>query len=227
MGWGIPAAIVGGAAINALSGNKAADSAENAADAAADAQLYMYKKDRKSQKKWRAAGKKGLRKLQNKNNGIGSFEFNLEDDPIYNFAIDEAMRGTGRQYAAQGMGNSGNVLAALNDRAVGVASQYQNDAFNRQWLPYGDEMNRWQSLAGLGQTSVGQTGNAGMNAANGMGSAYGMEADAAGTRWGAYNNAAQQGISNYLTYDYLNPGTSAGGSRPTSSASSLNTWRSR
>jgi len=62
----------------------------------------------------------------------GQFNFDLQNDPIYQFQRDEALRATDRKYNAMDMGVSGNVLAALNDRAANVAGTYQNEAFGRQ-----------------------------------------------------------------------------------------------
>ena len=62
----------------------------------------------------------------------GRFNFNLENDPVYQFSRDEALRAATRQANATGSGNSGNVLAELTRRAAGEASRYQNEAFNRQ-----------------------------------------------------------------------------------------------
>ena len=60
------------------------------------------------------------------------FQFKMEEDPGYRFALEEARKQAIRQSAAQGGRNSGNVLAELNDRAVGLASTYANDVYNRQ-----------------------------------------------------------------------------------------------
>lgn len=55
----------------------------------------------------------------------------ISTDPGYEFARDEAMRGTRRQMAAQGMGESGNVLAALQQRASGLAAQQYGSIIDR------------------------------------------------------------------------------------------------
>lgn len=76
----------------------------------------------------------------------GQFSFDLQTDPGYQFARDEALKATTRQLASQGKFNSGNILAALNDRAVGMASQYTNDAYNRQLSTYGTNYGRAQDI---------------------------------------------------------------------------------
>ncbi len=60
------------------------------------------------------------------------FEYDLEGDAGYQFARDEAIKATGRVSAAQGKRGSGNRLAEVADRVTGVASQYADQAFNRQ-----------------------------------------------------------------------------------------------
>lgn len=62
----------------------------------------------------------------------GNFAYDLQSDPGYKFALDQAMNQATRGAAAQGKLGSGNLLAELSDRAAGIASQYANDAFNRQ-----------------------------------------------------------------------------------------------
>jgi len=62
----------------------------------------------------------------------GRFNFDLEGDKGYQFARDEAIKATNRASAGQGSFNSGNRLAEIADRVTGVASQYANDAYNRQ-----------------------------------------------------------------------------------------------
>ena len=78
----------------------------------------------------------------------GRFRFNLEEDPGYQFARDEALRATGRAMSAGGYNQSGNLLNALSDRAASVASQHANDAFQRQAGAYGLNMNRANALQG-------------------------------------------------------------------------------
>lgn len=82
----------------------------------------------------------------------------IQTDPGYGFVYDEAMRATGRQAAAGGYNNSGNVQTALQNRAAGLASQQ-----------YGSIIDRLTNLAGAGS----QTGVAGGNAyANVLGNAH-------------------------------------------------------
>lgn len=158
------------------------------------------------------------------------FNFDLESDPGYRFAVGEAERGVNRTAATMGKLGSGNRLAAVGDRITGVASQYANDAYNRQYgqnrenygrgltefgLDVGREsdiygrgqnyLNRLSGLAGVGQTATGQSGAAGSNYANSVSNILSAnaanQANAANTRYGGINNAIQGGIGNYISYN--------------------------
>jgi len=113
-------------------------------------------------------------------------DFNIEDDPGYQFARDQALQATSRYMGGRGFGNSGNVLSALNDRATGVGRQYYDTAWNQQ-----------MGLAGLGQNTAMGLGNIGegnvaqQNQANMFGA-------------GSINNAIQGGIGNSMLYNWMN-----------------------
>lgn len=85
-------------------------------------------------------------------NAMITGERSVETDPSYQFVFDEAMRGTERKLSAQGYGESGNILAALQERAAGLASQQ-----------YGSIIDRLQSLSGASpsapQTAASIYGN--------------------------------------------------------------------
>lgn len=79
--------------------------------------------------------------------------FNASDN--YNFTRDEALRATTRQASATGRLDGGGTLAALNDRAAGLASGEINN-----W------QNRLQGLAGMGLQANGAIAANTTNAAN-------------------------------------------------------------
>lgn len=76
----------------------------------------------------------------------------FKSNPAYQFAYDEAMRGTERSMAARGYNMSGNLLTALQERGSGLASQQ-----------YNAEVNRLMALSGA---TTGQPGVAGQIAYN-------------------------------------------------------------
>ncbi len=176
----------------------------DATEGAIDEQRRQYDQTREDMAPWRNAGVNALSDLQA---GIAEdpaqFDFNLEDDEVYKFGRDEALGAAERAMASRGYNNSGNMLNELARRAAGYASQYQNDAFNRQRGEYGvnygagqDKLNRLASLSGVGQTTATNLGHLGANAATNVGN-LGI---AQGEGW---NNAIQGGISNSVLNNYL------------------------
>lgn len=53
------------------------------------------------------------------------------DDPSYKWRMDQGLEATQRSYAARGMTNSGNVLAALTEYGQNMASTEYSNQFNR------------------------------------------------------------------------------------------------
>jgi len=153
MGLGL--AMLGGSLISGILGKSSTDKASSAASAASAASIAEQKRqfdiNQANQAPFLEAGTNALSQLEA---GIGQspsnipqfgaqqalpqfgnqdqFNFNLEADPGYNFAKNEATNAVNAAQASQGGFNSGNRLAALGDRIAGISSQFANDAFNRQ-----------------------------------------------------------------------------------------------
>jgi hypothetical protein len=111
----------------------------------------------------------------------------------------------GQEYARQ-MGQQQNAFGQnLQNYNVNIGAN--QDAYGRQQ----NVLNRYASLAGIGQTSANQVGSMGANAANNIGNINmnnaSNQANAGYYGAGSINNAIQGGIGNYLTYDYLNKKT--------------------
>ncbi len=165
-------------------------------------------------------------------NNTTQFNFDLQADQGYNFARDEAIKATNRAAGAQGEFNSGNRLAAIADRVTGVASQFANDAYSRQLgqskenygrdlTNYGikvdrnkdlygrgqDQMNRFASLANVGQTTSNAMANMGTQNSNAIGSYLTNNAANQGNlamnNAANINNAFQSGASNWMLNNYL------------------------
>ena len=118
----------------------------------------------------------------------------LADDPVYQFAQSEGQRAATRRANALGHGNSGNILAALADRAAGTAGQYGLQSHR-------DRMNRLFNIAGDRARIHSGTGS---NLANiWMGGALAQQQQG-NIRGQSYANALGQGIENYLLYSLLN-----------------------
>jgi len=146
-------------------------------------------------------------------NTTGDFNFDLQSDPGYQFALDEAMKQANRGQASIGGFNSGNRLAELTDRATGVASQYANDAFGRQLASsqenygrnltdFGIAQGQEQDLYGRGLTSFGIAQGQEQDLYNRNLTDYGIRQDQALT---GYNIASGQESNLYgRNQNYLN-----------------------
>lgn len=236
--------IVGGAAIAAggailggvISSNgasKAANAQQQAAQDASNTQLEMYNQTRADQTPWRVAGGNAVGALSsyyglpgadgspaNPNAGAADNAL-IQSLPGYQFNLQQGNQAVQRNLAAQGLLGSGAAGKALTQYGQGYAQNAANSY-----------LNGLQSIAGLGQTSAQATGQAGMNAANQIGSnqIYAGNAQASGYAnqsnaissglsglSGIYNNYAQQQqygqqYSNPYTYgpNGLNPQSPAG-----------------
>ena len=208
----------------------------------------QYDQTRKDLEPYRAAGTNALSTYQDQIGGYnqnlpqygaadytpgGEFNFDLQADQGFNFARDQAMQATTRQHAAQGGFNSGNVLTALSDRATGMASQYADQAFNRQMGQSRENFGRGLTDYGIRQDRAAQDYNiasgqerdlygrdqnylnrlqnlagSGQSAAvqtGGFGAQnVGAQIGAEQFGTGSINNAIQGGMSNYLIGNYLN-----------------------
>lgn len=107
--------------------------------------------------------------------------------PDYNFRREEGMRGIENSFAARGGAASGNALRALAEFNSGLASGEFGNYFNRQ-----------ASLAGIGQTAVGQSGSAGMQTGANIGNALIAGGNARASGIVGQSNALSGGLANAL-----------------------------
>jgi hypothetical protein len=127
----------------------------------------------------------------------GQFSFSTTGanaDPSYTWRLNQGLAGVNSSAAARGGFFSGNTGTALTDYSQGAASQeyqaqfgrYQtglqdymqqenfnsdqyNQAYNRQLSTEQNQYNQFASIAGIGQTAVTNTNNAGSNYASNVG----------------------------------------------------------
>lgn len=144
---GMGAAILGGSLVSGLLGQSSANNATSASNAASKASLAEQKRQfdlgRRALAPYRKAGLNALNEYKEgispNTNMYGSFQndskipqfqggdryrWDQSEDAGFQFTRDQALQATERQQNAGGNQFSGNILAALQDRAGGVAAQY-------------------------------------------------------------------------------------------------------
>ena len=173
-GWIAGATIVGtvgGALISANAASKAASGAQNAANRANDTQWAMYNQTRDDQEPWRTQGGMAVGQLGELlgPGGEWSKDFSMADyqaDPGYQFRLDAGNKALQRAGAKAGNSLSGAQMQGMADYNQGAASQEYGNAYSRFMNNRTTRSGQLSNLAGLGQSSVGQTGQLGANTAN-------------------------------------------------------------
>lgn len=223
----VAAAIVGGAVVggvaSAYSGNKAASAQQDAAQKASDTQMQMYNQTRNDQAPYRDAGYSALSQLNAgfKPGGQFAHQFDANDlksglAPNYDFMLSQGLGAVNNQASVGGGLVGGNALKGINDYAQGYASNAYQQAFDNYNTNQTNIYNRLSNIAGLGQTSNGQTAQAGMNASSNIGSAQLASGAAQAAGYTNMGNAIS-GVGNSVSSMYaLNnlTGGSVFGNRP-------------
>ena len=220
-GWVAGAVVAGtvvGAGASYLAGQEQASATSQAAQTQADANRYaadiqykMWQEQQELQKPWLKAGEQALNKLipltDYQKFGMAQFQ----EDPGYAFRLKEGQRALDRSAAARGGLISGNALKAAQRYGQEMGSQEYMNAFNRYQTERAAQLQPLQSLAGVGQTTAANLGQAGQqygqSAANlasqtGASSANALLA-AANDRGSAYQGIGSsigQGIGTYMNY---------------------------
>lgn len=134
-------------------------------------------------------------------------DFSMQDfttDPGYAFRMSEGLKSLDRQAAARGGLISGGALKAAQRYGQDLGSQEYQNAFNRYQVNRANQLNPLQSMAGQGQTSAAQLGNAGQTYAGQAGAAYGAAGQATASGYMGMANAASGGLGQYLNYQSNN-----------------------
>jgi len=145
-------------------------------------------------------------------------DFSMQDfqvDPGYAFRVREGMKALDRQAAARGGLISGGALKAAQRYGQDLGSQEYQNAFNRYQVNRANQLNPLQSMAGQGQTSAAQLGNAGQTYAGQAGAAYGAAGQAQASGYMGAANAISGGLGQYLGYQSNNNLLAAINKRPT------------
>lgn len=152
-------------------------------------------------------------KYFNQGAGFGdmSRNFGMADyqaDPGYQFRLDQGAKALERAGAAKGMTLSGAQAKGLTDYNSGMASQEYGNAYNRFMQNRTTRFGELSNLAGLGQSSVGQTGQTGMATGQYMGNNLMGAATVAGNAGmanaGAWGNALNTGANTWMQYNQMN-----------------------
>lgn len=190
-------ASVGSAAIGASAAEKAANAQVNAANQAAnlqhqDAQDSLafqnkeWEKQQQNAQPWISAGQGALSQINTDlNNGTyGDFtgQFTAptgateQNDPGYQFRLNEGMKALDRGAAARGGLLTGGTAKAEQQYGQDYASNEYNNVYNRAFGQFQDSrnqfyanqanrFNRYAAISGLGQQTMSQLGNQGQAAA--------------------------------------------------------------
>lgn len=207
IGW-MAAATAGSALLGSLATNRAAKTQAQAAQQGIDAQQRMYEQTRADQEPWRQAGMTALNQLIPLATNYQKFGMDqFQQDPGYQFRLNEGLKALDRQAAARGGLISGNAMKAAGRYGQDYASNEYQNAFNRYQAERNAQLNPLQSLAGVGQSATNYVGNAAQN----MGQAQAQGAQAIGSArasgyLGQSNllNQAIQGYGNYYLQDQRN-----------------------
>ena len=198
-GW-MAAATVASAVIGSSASRKAASTQASAADRAANLQREQFERQVELQAPFREAGVRALPELEaaSRYTPFGMQQFTA--DPGYGFRLAEGQKALDRQAAARGGLISGGALKAAQRYGQEMGSQEYTNAFNRYQTERQARLNPLQSLAGVGQTSVAQLGQAGQAMATGVGEAGGQAAQARASGYMGGANALSQGLNQYINY---------------------------
>jgi hypothetical protein len=197
--------VAGAMVVSSVVGSRASSKAANvqaaAADRAAEGQERMFERQVELSEPWRKAGMNALAKLEplaTEYTPFGMQQF--QADPGYAFRMSEGMKGLERSAAARGGLLSGATLKGIQRFGQDLGSQEYMNAFNRYQTERAARLQPLQSLAGVGQTTAQQIGQAGMQAAQNIGQTQmgGAAARASGYVGGA--NALTGALGTYLNY---------------------------
>ena len=206
MSW-VAAAIGGSAIIGAYSANKAAQTQADAMQQSAAMQKQMFDVQNEQQKLYREAGYSALSDISNMKpyltHQFGQEDFQAGIDPSYNFRLQQGNLATSNLLNSSGGLVGGNALQGLTNYGQNAASQEYGNAFNRYQTQRSNIYNNLASIAGLGQTSLGQTGQLSGQTAAGVGSAITGAGSAIGAGQIAAGNALSSGMQTYGNQQYL------------------------
>lgn len=170
---GTTVAGIGGSLISGSAARDASRTQAEAADRATELQRDMFNLQQENQRPWVEAGREALPQLSEMAAHPEQFDLSrvaADLNPAMAFNLQQGQQAIERSAAARGGLMTGGTLRDLSTYSQGVASNEYSNAYNRAYGRFLDSQNtnfnRLASLAGIGQTAVGQQGVLGANAAN-------------------------------------------------------------
>lgn len=142
---------------------------------------------------YQAAGTYGLDKLQST---AGTFSFNpsdLENDPGYQFQLQQGQKALMASAAGRGMLQSGSLLKSMDNYSEGLAGTSYGNAYQRALTTFNTNQQGYQSLANLGQNANSQNLQAGSIYGGQLTSLAGLGANTNMQGAGLKSNVATQG----------------------------------
>jgi hypothetical protein len=205
MSWWVAGTALVGAVAGSQASSRAARRQEQAANNATAEQRRQFDLLYGDQAQFREAGQNAVRELA----GLSGYDpapsaFEVMQEPGYQFGLEQGRNALEGSAAARGGLYSGRALKELTQFGNDYGTTRYGQAFDRRQQTFGNRWNRLASLAGLGQTSVQQTGGAGMGfgqmAGNNMMGAGNAQAAAGMQRANIWGNAANQ-LGGYMAWN--------------------------
>jgi hypothetical protein len=199
-GW-VAGATVAAAGIGAYASNKASKDQARALREGAAAEERMYNRGVELQEPFRQVGVNALPDLV----AASKYDpFTLEKfraSPGYAFRLKEGLRAIENSALASGMGRSGSTLRGLTRYGQELGSEEFMNEFNRYLAEGNTEVNRLQSLTGMGQTAANtltnQAGQYGQSLASNAATMGNIRASGYMGTANALTNALGQGVNYY------------------------------
>ena len=226
MSW-VAAAIIGGSVVSGYMGQKGAQTQADAMRESARVQKEMFDVQNAQQAPFRQTGYEALNQIGKLGSGtygiydgngkvigdgtgtgyltkqFGPEDFQAGIDPSYNFRLAQGNLATTNLQNQSGGLIGGNALQGLTNYGQGAASQEFSNVFNRFQTGRSNIYNTLASMAGLGQTSLGQTGQLSSQASGNIGSAITGAGSAIGSGQVAMGNALGGGLQTYANQQYV------------------------
>ena len=207
MPWIIGAAVLGGSYLSGKAAQKGAQTQADAAREAARLQKEMFDIQNAQQAPYRQAGYSALSDIGGMKpyltQQFGPEQFAQGIDPGYAFRLKQGEMQAQRMANMGGGLLGGNALRGLEDYTQGAASQEYQNAFNRFQTQRGNIYNTLASIAGLGQTSLGQTGQLAGQTSGQVGGNIANAGAAIGAGQVAMGNALGQGLNTLANQQYV------------------------